>query len=166
MWLSCASVKARLRLIIEANGGHSEIQSAHYILKTLPKSFIEAFFHSHSDIIFIRVFRWVNLSGPPCTVDRKLWENPKYCQAKSFKRETRKQTSRQGPTQDNVPQRHIPSQCLPLSNTGLRCDINQFPGNDHDSMAQQKLRAPNGCTRTCFFPEKLPNRKKFSCRLE
>ena len=40
--------------------------SIHYILIILLKSFVEAFFHSPSGIIFIRVFRWVNLSGPPC----------------------------------------------------------------------------------------------------
>ena len=67
VWHSCASVKARLRLIFRAKGGHFVIQSGYYILRIFLKSYVEAFFHTPSGIIFIRVFRWVNLSGPPCT---------------------------------------------------------------------------------------------------
>ena len=66
VWGFCASVKGSLKLIIKAKGGHFGILYVHYNLITLLLSCVEAFFHSPSVIIFIRVFRWVNLSGPPC----------------------------------------------------------------------------------------------------
>ena len=64
---SGASVKAHLRLMIKANVSDFENLSVHYVFNILQKSYVKAFFHLPSGIIFIKVFRWVNLSWPPCT---------------------------------------------------------------------------------------------------
>ena len=57
-------MEASLRLIIKAKSVRNLVCSLY--LRTVVKSFVEAISHSPSGIIFIKVFRWVNLSGPPC----------------------------------------------------------------------------------------------------
>ena len=64
---ACVSVKARLRLMIKAKGDDFEIWSVLYFFNILMNTRVISFFNLSSGIIIIRVFRWVNVSGPPCT---------------------------------------------------------------------------------------------------
>ena len=54
---SCASVKARLRLMIKAEDCDFEIWSVHYVFNILLKSCVKVFFRLPSGFICIRVSR-------------------------------------------------------------------------------------------------------------
>ena len=72
MQRSCASMAVRPRLTIKAKGGLFETLSVHYDLSLLLNSCVEETCPSLSGIIFLRAFRRVNFSGPPCIITFKV----------------------------------------------------------------------------------------------
>ena len=53
---SCNTVKARVRLMIKAEGGNFEIRCVHYVFNTLLKSCVKTFFHYFLVFFYKRFF--------------------------------------------------------------------------------------------------------------
>ena len=71
---SCASVRARLRFMIKARGGHFKMKSGHYVSNIILNCCVKIFLYIPSCVIFKTFFWSGKLSGPPC----KCWCSMKW----------------------------------------------------------------------------------------